>query len=54
MTMVEVGVLVPAGSSGRIDSARCDLPAAHGLTAPSIRWFGGPGQPPGIGEHGRT
>ncbi|MFD9947975.1 acyl-CoA thioester hydrolase/BAAT C-terminal domain-containing protein [Nonomuraea sp. NPDC059023] len=46
----EVGVLVLAGSSGRIDSARCDLLAAHGLTALSIRWFGGAGQSPGIRE----
>ncbi|MFI9560807.1 acyl-CoA thioester hydrolase/BAAT C-terminal domain-containing protein [Nonomuraea endophytica] len=46
----EVGVLVLAGSSGRIDSARCDLLAAHGLTALSIRWFGGPGRSPGIRE----
>ncbi|WP_157249306.1 acyl-CoA thioester hydrolase/BAAT C-terminal domain-containing protein [Nonomuraea typhae] len=46
----ETGVLVLAGSSGRIDAARCDLLAAHGLTALSPRWFGGPGQSPGICE----
>lgn len=37
-------VLVLAGSSGRIDSARAELLARHGAIAESIRWFGGPGQ----------
>ncbi|MEU4543125.1 acyl-CoA thioester hydrolase/BAAT C-terminal domain-containing protein [Nonomuraea dietziae] len=46
----EVGVLVLAGSSGRADAGRCALLAAHGMTAMSIRWFGGPGQTPGICE----
>jgi dienelactone hydrolase len=46
----EVGVLVLTGSSGRIDAERCDLLAQHGVTAMSIRWFGGAGQPPGICE----
>ncbi len=46
----EAGVLVLAGSSGRIDADRCDVLARHGVTAMSMRWFGGPGQPPGICE----
>lgn len=45
-----VGVLVLAGSSGRIERERCRLLARKGMTALSIRWFGGPGQPPGICE----
>ncbi|MGY0232031.1 acyl-CoA thioester hydrolase/BAAT C-terminal domain-containing protein [Longispora urticae] len=44
------GVLVLAGSSGRVDSERCRVLAREGLTALSIRWFGGGGQPPGICE----
>ncbi|WP_327173774.1 hypothetical protein OG471_32310 [Streptomyces sp. NBC_01336] len=44
------GVLVLAGSSGRVEEARCRLLAREGLTALSVRWFGGPGQPPGICE----
>ncbi|MEU4573437.1 acyl-CoA thioester hydrolase/BAAT C-terminal domain-containing protein [Nonomuraea sp. NPDC023979] len=44
------GVLVLAGSSGRVETERCRLLAAHGLRALSVRWFGGPGQPPGICE----
>lgn len=39
-----VAVLVLAGSSGRVDSARAELLARHGAIAESIRWFGGPGQ----------
>ncbi len=46
----DVGVLVLAGSSGRIDAERSRLLARQGATALSIRWFGGPGQPPGICE----
>ena len=46
----EAGVLVLAGSSGRVDHSRARLLASHGLTALAIRWFGGPGQPPGICE----
>jgi uncharacterized protein len=35
------GVLVLSGSSGRVESARCDvLAAAFGATAASYRWFG--------------
>lgn len=44
------GVLVLAGSSGRIDAERCRVLARAGLSALSIRWFGGAGQPPGICE----
>src|SRR5690242_8040994 len=46
----EASVLVLAGSSGRVDPARCRVLARAGMTAMSIRWFGGPGQPPGICE----
>lgn len=34
------GVLVLAGSSGRVESARCDVLAGLGATAASYRWFG--------------
>lgn len=44
------GVLVLAGSSGRIEDERCRILAREGLTALSVRWFGGPGQPSGICE----
>lgn len=37
--------LVLAGSSGRIDTARVDMLATHGVTALGMRWFGGDGQP---------
>ncbi|WP_307865283.1 acyl-CoA thioester hydrolase/BAAT C-terminal domain-containing protein [Streptomyces montanisoli] len=43
-------VLVLGGSGGEIAGERCSLLAAAGLTALSVRWFGGPGQPPGICE----
>ncbi|WP_329563568.1 acyl-CoA thioester hydrolase/BAAT C-terminal domain-containing protein [Kitasatospora sp. NBC_01266] len=43
-------VLVLSGSSGRVETDRCRLLARAGLTALSIRWFGGPGQPAGICE----
>ncbi|WSQ06986.1 acyl-CoA thioesterase [Streptomyces sp. NBC_01231] len=46
----DVGVLVLAGSSGRIERERARLLARQGMTAVSIRWFGGPGQSPGICE----
>lgn len=39
------GVLVLSGSSGRIETDRCRMLAAHGVAAASIRYFGGPGQP---------
>ncbi|MCX5215390.1 acyl-CoA thioesterase [Kitasatospora sp. NBC_00240] len=45
-----VGVLVLAGSSGRIDVERCRVLARAGMTALSIRWFGGDGQAQGICE----
>jgi len=45
-----MAVLVLAGSSGRIDERRARLLAGRGALAVSIRWFGGPGQPPGICE----
>ncbi|MFF8916132.1 acyl-CoA thioester hydrolase/BAAT C-terminal domain-containing protein [Streptomyces sp. NPDC015032] len=44
------GVLVLSGSSGRIEDERCRILARAGMTALSIRWFGGLGQPPGICE----
>ncbi|MEU6554438.1 acyl-CoA thioester hydrolase/BAAT C-terminal domain-containing protein [Streptomyces sp. NPDC046915] len=46
----DVGVLVLAGSSGRIERERATILAQQGMTALSIRWFGGPGQSPGICE----
>ncbi|MGN9761039.1 acyl-CoA thioester hydrolase/BAAT C-terminal domain-containing protein [Streptomyces sp. SD31] len=45
-----IGVLVLAGSSGRVERERVRILAQQGMTALSIRWFGGPGQPPGICE----
>ena len=41
------GVLVVAGSSGRVDADRARVLAAHGATAMSIQWFGCAGQPAG-------
>jgi pimeloyl-ACP methyl ester carboxylesterase len=41
------GVLVLAGSSGRIDEDRARVFAELGYVAESIRWFGGAGQRPG-------
>ncbi|WP_405607876.1 acyl-CoA thioester hydrolase/BAAT C-terminal domain-containing protein [Streptomyces sp. NBC_00076] len=46
----DLGVLVLSGSSGRIERERARLLARQGMTAVSIRWFGGPGQSPGICE----
>ncbi|MFD7973898.1 acyl-CoA thioester hydrolase/BAAT C-terminal domain-containing protein [Streptomyces clavifer] len=46
----DVGVLVLAGSSGRIDRERARILAGQGIAALAIRWFGGPGQSPGICE----
>ncbi|UUN30007.1 acyl-CoA thioester hydrolase/BAAT C-terminal domain-containing protein [Streptomyces sp. FIT100] len=46
----DIGVLVLAGSSGRIERERARILARRGMTALSIRWFGGPGQSPGICE----
>lgn len=45
-----VGVLVLAGSSGRVDVTRAKLFAALGCRALAQRWFGGEGQVPGICE----
>ncbi|MFI2363625.1 acyl-CoA thioester hydrolase/BAAT C-terminal domain-containing protein [Promicromonospora sp. NPDC019610] len=45
-----VGVLVLAGSSGRVDAARARLLAERGALCESIQWFGGPGQNPGPWE----
>ncbi|NPC96976.1 alpha/beta fold hydrolase [Nocardioides sp. zg-DK7169] len=42
--------MVLAGSSGRVDSARAELLARHGVLAESIRWFGGAGQNEGPWE----
>ncbi len=46
----EVGVLVLHGSSGRPDIERAELFARAGTPALALRWFGGPGQSPGICE----
>ena len=40
------GVLVIAGSSGRVDTERARLLGRWGALASSIRWFGGQGQQP--------
>ncbi|MEA2726877.1 MAG: uncharacterized protein QOF70_1352 [Acetobacteraceae bacterium] len=45
-----LGVVVMAGSSGRVDVARAALFAATGAMALALRWFGGHGQVPGICE----
>ncbi|MGF6824095.1 dienelactone hydrolase [Microbacterium sp. ZKA21] len=44
VTPTGAGVLVLAGSSGRIESDRAELFARHGVRAHAIRWFGGAGQ----------
>jgi acetyl esterase/lipase len=44
------GVLVLAGSSGRIDAGRAACFAEIGFVAESLRWFGGPGQHSGPWE----
>lgn len=41
----QVGVLVLAGSSGRVEADRCRVLAEAGATAVSVRCFGAPGQP---------
>lgn len=46
----EVGVLVLAGSSGRVLRERARLFAEQGFSALAIRWFGGPGQAEAICE----
>lgn len=40
------GVLLLAGSSGRIEAARAELLATHGVRVRAMRWFGGEGQRP--------
>lgn len=45
-----VGVIVAAGSSGRLDVARARLLAEQGALVVALRWFGGEGQPPGVCE----
>lgn len=45
-----IGVLVLTGSSGRVDVERARLFAERGALALALRYFGGPGQPPGICE----
>jgi hypothetical protein len=47
---VRVGVVVLAGSSGRVDVERARLFANRGALAVALRWFGGPDQSPGICE----
>lgn len=44
------GVVVLSGSSGRVERQRARLLAEQGFLALAVRWFGGPGQPPGICE----
>jgi acetyl esterase/lipase len=44
------GVVVLAGSSGRVERRRARLLAQQGLVALAVRWFGGPGGPAGICE----
>jgi dienelactone hydrolase len=39
------GVLVLAGSSGRVDVERANMLASQGVTALALRWFGGEAQP---------
>lgn len=39
------GVLVLAGSSGRLDVGRAEMLASRGVTALALRWFGGDAQP---------
>ena len=44
------GVLVLAGSSGRVDEQRARVIAGQGCIAESVRWFGGPEQNAGPWE----
>ena len=46
----DLGVLVLHGSSGKADTERAALFARLGVPALALRWFGGPGQSPGICE----
>ncbi|MFK0191727.1 acyl-CoA thioester hydrolase/BAAT C-terminal domain-containing protein [Kitasatospora sp. NPDC090308] len=45
-----VGVVGLSGSSGRVEETRARVLARAGFDALAIRWFGGPGQPPGVCE----
>jgi hypothetical protein len=47
---IGLGVVVLAGSSGKIDVERARLFAKLGAVAIALRWFGGEGQTPGICE----
>ncbi|MFJ8039253.1 acyl-CoA thioester hydrolase/BAAT C-terminal domain-containing protein [Kitasatospora sp. NPDC096147] len=44
------GALVLGGSSGRVNRVRARLLAEQGVLALAVRWFGGPGQVPGVCE----
>ncbi|GAB3619115.1 acyl-CoA thioester hydrolase/BAAT C-terminal domain-containing protein [Glutamicibacter endophyticus] len=44
------GVLVLAGSSGRVDNVRAELFARHGALSLPLQWFGGVGLQPGPWE----
>ena len=46
----DAGVLVLADSRGRIERERARMLAEQGIATLAIRWFGGPGQSPGICE----
>jgi hypothetical protein len=46
----DLGIIVMAGSSGRVDVERAHLFAAQGAVTLALRWFGGEGQIPGICE----
>jgi hypothetical protein len=46
----DAAVVVLGGSSGRVERERARVLARQGLRALAFRWFGGPGQPPGICE----
>ena len=45
-----LGVVVLSGSSGRVDVDRARLFADRGAVALAQKWWGGPGQAPGINE----
>ncbi|KQY64571.1 acyl-CoA thioester hydrolase/BAAT C-terminal domain-containing protein [Nocardioides sp. Root140] len=45
MTHTELGLLVLSGSSGRLETQRCEVLRSHGIAAEPVQWFGGPGQP---------
>ena len=49
-SVATTGVVVLAGSSGRVDVDRAILFAQAGAKALALQWFGGPGQSPGICE----